>query len=64
MNSARSIGTRYELFSSLNFGPVTDGETDGQTESDACEPTMHKHSCAQKAYTNLKCPSLWDGPNF
>ncbi len=29
----------------LNFGPVT---PDGQTESDAYEPTVHKHWCAQK----------------
>ena len=35
----------YELFSSLNFGQVT---TDGQMESDAYEPTVHMHRCAQK----------------
>ncbi len=34
----------YELFSSLNFGPVTDR----WTESDAYESTVHKHRCAQK----------------
>ncbi len=44
---------RYELFSSdlfssLNFGQVTDRQTDGRTESDAYEPTVHKHRCAQK----------------
>ncbi len=26
----------------------TDRQTDGQTESDAYEPTVHKHRCAQK----------------
>ncbi len=26
----------------------TDGQTDRQTESDAYEPTVHKHRCAQK----------------
>ncbi len=34
---------RYELFSSVNSGPVTDR----QTESDAYEPTVHNHRCAQ-----------------
>ena len=34
-----------ELFSSLIFGPVT---TDRQTESEACEPTVQWHRCAQK----------------
>ena len=32
------------IFSSLNVGPVADR----QTKSDAQEPTVHKHSCAQK----------------
>ncbi len=32
----------------VNFGPVTDGQTDRRTESDAYEPTVHKHRCAQK----------------
>ncbi len=39
---------RYELFSSLNFGQVTDGQTDRQTQIDAYEPTVHRHRCAQK----------------
>ncbi len=34
----------------LSFGQVTsDGQTDRRTESDAYEPTVHKHRCAQKA---------------
>ncbi len=33
-----------DFLSSLNFGPVTDI----QTESDAYEPTVHMHRCAQK----------------
>ncbi len=28
-----------KLFSNLDFGEVTDGQTDRQTESDVCEPT-------------------------
>ncbi len=33
----------------LSFGQVTsDGRTDGRTESDAYEPTVHMHRCAQK----------------
>ena len=45
---------KYELFSSLNFGPVTQGRislrtcTDGWTENDPYEPIVHKHKCAQK----------------
>ncbi len=31
----------------VNFGPVTDGQTDRQTESDAQEPTVHTHRWAQ-----------------
>ena len=42
--------------SSLKFGQITDRQTDRQTErqtdrqtdSDAQEPTVHKHRCAQK----------------
>ena len=30
-----------------SFGPVT---PDGQTESDAYEPTVHKHRCAKKCF--------------
>ena len=37
-------GLPKKLFSSLNFGEVTDG----QTESDAYERTVHMHRCAQK----------------
>ncbi len=34
----------------LGFGQVTpDGRTDRRTESDAYEPTVHKHRCAQKS---------------
>ena len=39
-------------FGLVTFGPVTDGQTDGQTdrqtESDAYEPTVHKHRWAKK----------------
>ena len=42
---ASNFFMRYELFSSMNFGPVTDGQTDGQK---AMQPTVHKHRCAQK----------------
>ncbi len=42
---------RYKLFSSLlSFGPVMDG----RTESDANEPTVHKHRCAQKSGTDRR----------
>ena len=48
---------RYEFWSSdflssLSFGPVTDGQTHRQTESDAYEPhepTVYEHRCAQKS---------------
>ena len=42
--------TLYCLDYVLSFGQMTsDGQTDGrQTESDAYEPTTHKHRCAQK----------------
>ena len=40
---------RYELLSSLIFGPVrTDRQTDGQTESDAYEPTVQSAQVGSK----------------
>ncbi len=30
----------YNSFRDMNYYPVTDGQTDGRTESDAYEPTM------------------------
>ncbi len=40
-------------FGQVNFGQVTDRrtdrQTDRQTESDAYEPTVHLHRCAQKS---------------
>ncbi len=47
-----------DLLSSLNFGPVTDGRTDRQTESDAYEPTVHKHRCAQKTQPTMKSKEI------
>ncbi len=45
---------RYYTFWDMNYSLVwilvesqTDRQTDGQTESDAHEPTVHKHRCAQ-----------------
>ena len=38
---------KYELFSSLKLGQVTDRQTASQTESDADEPTMQQHTCAK-----------------
>ncbi len=35
-----------DFLSSLNYGPVTDR----QTESDAYEPTVYMHRCAQKLH--------------
>ena len=46
---------RYELFSSLNFGPVTDRQTERQTESDTYEPIMFKGRCAKKESTLIYC---------
>ncbi len=37
-----------ELFSSLVFWSSDIRQTDGRTESDAYEPTVHMHRCAQK----------------
>ncbi len=43
----------------------TDGQTDRQTESNAYEPTMHKHRCAQKwvcgGSVEKICPELGGG---
>ncbi len=52
--SACKYFLRYELFSSLNFGPVTDGQTDRWTESDAYEPTVHKAQVCSKMHTPYK----------
>ena len=51
--SLRNTYKWYELFSSLRFGQVEfwssdTRQTDRRTESDAYEPTVHKHMCAQK----------------
>ncbi len=35
----------------------------GQTESDAYEPTVHKHRCAQKRKLRLRSPPIWS-PSF
>ncbi len=54
-NMPAAMLMRYELFSSLlSFGLVTDG----RTESDAYEPTVHKHRCAQKTCSAkfAQCP--------
>ncbi len=41
----------------LSFGQVTpDRQTDRRTESDAYEPTVHKHRCAQKCNSG-HCPT-------
>ena len=38
----------------MNYGPVNFGPvTDGQTESDTYEPTVRKHRCAQKLACGL-----------
>ena len=34
------------IFGLVTFGPVTDGQTDRQTESDAYKPTVHTHRWA------------------
>ncbi len=46
---------RYELLSSLIFGPVhTDGRTDRQTESDTYEPTVQNAEVGSKCTGGLK----------
>ncbi len=37
-----------DFLSSMNFGQVTDRQTDIQTQYDAYEPTVHTHRWAQK----------------
>ncbi len=45
----------YELFSSLNFGQVTtDEQTNGWTESNAYEPTVHNKWFRQSKFLELR----------
>ncbi len=44
---------RYEVFSSLLFGPVQTGRL--QTESDAYEPTVHNAKVGSKGHEWVKC---------
>ncbi len=44
---------RYELLSSLIFGPVTDGQADRRMQSDAYEPNMPKCRCAQRGLVHV-----------
>ncbi len=45
---------RYQIISSLIFGPGTHG----QTQSDAYEPTVHKHRWAQKSPLSISIGGL------
>ena len=54
---------RYELLSSMNFGNVTDRQTDRQTESNAYEPTVPNAQVGSKIRQYRILPIIGASPN-